>query len=174
MESKSESSATLDIREENVPALTNLALSDVKVAESKDPRPQPPEEEYRGPKRNFRFWLVFVALCCSLFLSSLDLGGVGTAAPTIVHDLNGINFSWVGSAYALGHFPGLCAGHCCLQHRNTGAASCLPLAGNLASIFGRRPILLGSLVLFSVGSAVSGSARTMNILIVGRGKSPLS
>ncbi|KAJ7101026.1 MFS general substrate transporter, partial [Mycena crocata] len=92
----------------------------------------------------------FVALCCSLFLSSLDLGGVGTAAPTIVHDLQGDNFSWVGSAYAL------------------GAASCLPLSGNLAQIFGRRPILLGSLVLFAVGSAVAGSAPSMTVLIVGR------
>ncbi|KAJ7480175.1 MFS general substrate transporter [Mycena galericulata] len=143
---KTESSGSLD-----TPEATNLAVSVVQVDEAK--APQPParaEEEYHGPKRDFRFWLVFVALCCSLFLSSLDLGGVGTAAPTIVHDLQGVNFSWVGSAYAL------------------GAASCLPLAGNLASIFGRRPILLGSLVLFSVGSAVSGSARTMNILIGGR------
>ncbi|KAF7297288.1 MFS general substrate transporter [Mycena indigotica] len=115
-----------------------------------EPQAQAAEEEYHGPKRDFRFWLVFVALCCSLFLSSLDLGGVGTAAPTIVHDLRGDNFSWVGSAYAL------------------GAASCLPLSGNLAQIFGRRPILLGALGLFAVGSAVAGSARTMNILIGGR------
>ncbi|KAJ7621526.1 MFS general substrate transporter [Mycena polygramma] len=74
----------------------------------------------------------------------------GTAAPTIVHDLQGVNFSWVGSAYAL------------------GAASCLPLSGNLAQIFGRRPILLGSLLLFAAGSAVAASARSMTVLIIGR------
>ncbi|KAJ6604262.1 MFS general substrate transporter [Mycena vulgaris] len=146
--SSEQGSATSHIREEASP--TQLSVSDLKSEESKGPQPQPPEEEYHGPKRDFRFWLVFVALCCSLFLSSLDLGGVGTAAPTIVHDLQGVNFSWVGSAYAL------------------GAASCLPLSGNLAQIFGRRPILLGSLVLFAAGSAVAGSARSMNILIIGR------
>ncbi|KAF7339985.1 MFS general substrate transporter [Mycena venus] len=149
-ESKSEYSATTtgDIRQGSNP---NGLDFDSKYEESKEPQqPQHAEEEYRGPKRNFKFWLVFVALCCSLFLSSLDLGGVGTAAPTIVHDLQGVNFSWVGSAYAL------------------GAASCLPLSGNLAQIFGRRPILLGSLVLFAVGSAVAGSARSMTALIIGR------
>ncbi|KAJ7143490.1 MFS general substrate transporter [Mycena crocata] len=143
MGSKSQSTATVDINALSI-------VGDAKVEDLRGPQPQAPEDEYRGPKRDFRFWLVFVALCCSLFLSSLDLGGVGTAAPTIVHDLQGNNFSWVGSAYAL------------------GAASCLPLSGNLAQIFGRRPILLGSLVLFAVGSAVAGSASSMTVLIVAR------
>ncbi|KAJ6471758.1 MFS general substrate transporter [Mycena vitilis] len=139
MESESKASVAVDIGETEAGNLSTLPEKTLNG-----------EAEYHGPRRDFRFWLVFVALCCSLLLSSLDLGGVGTAAPTIVSALHGVNFSWVGSAYAL------------------GAASCLPLAGNLASIFGRRPILLGSLVLFSVGSAVCGSAHTMNILIGGR------
>ncbi|KAJ7204692.1 MFS general substrate transporter [Mycena pura] len=145
---KSEST-TIDLEDGIKPALGDVTL-DIKIDSEPKEQPKPAEEEYHGPKRDFRFWLVFVALCCSLFLSSLDLGGVGTAAPTIVHELAGDNFSWVGSAYAL------------------GAASCLPLSGNLAQIFGRRPVLLGALVLFSVGSAIAGSARSMNILIGGR------
>ncbi|KAH8101534.1 MFS general substrate transporter [Cristinia sonorae] len=102
------------------------------------------------PKRGFRFWLLFVALCCSILLTALDLGGVGNATPTIVHDLHGTDFTWVGSAYAL------------------ASASCLPLSGNLADIFGRRPVLLASLLIFAIGSAVAASAHSMMILIGGR------
>lgn len=47
----------------------------------------------------------------------------------------------------------------------------IPLSGNLAQIFGRRPIILGGIVMFAVGSAVCGSAKTLIVLIVGRGES---
>ncbi|KAJ6629600.1 major facilitator superfamily domain-containing protein [Mycena sp. CBHHK59/15] len=101
-------------------------------------------------KRSTRFWLIFVALCFCTSLSALDLGGIGTAAPTIVHDLNGEDFTWISSAYTL------------------SSAACIPLSGNLAQIFGRRPVLLAGIVLFAAGSAISGSAPTMTVLIVGR------
>ncbi|KIP05681.1 hypothetical protein PHLGIDRAFT_119585 [Phlebiopsis gigantea 11061_1 CR5-6] len=102
------------------------------------------------PPRGTRFWLVYVALCISLLLAALDLGAVGTAAPTIVSDLHGHDFSWVASAYSL------------------SSAACLPFSGKLAQIFGRRPTMLGALLIFAAGSAVSGSATSMSILIVGR------
>ncbi|KAJ7983254.1 MFS general substrate transporter [Mycena polygramma] len=98
-----------------------------------------------------RFWLIFVALCFCTLLSALDLGGVGTAAPTIVHDLKGGDFTWVSSAYTL------------------SSAACIPISGNMAQIFGRRPILLLGIILFAAGSAISGAAPTMTVLIVGRG-----
>ncbi|KAJ7830744.1 MFS general substrate transporter [Mycena olivaceomarginata] len=101
-------------------------------------------------KRSARFWLIFVALCFCTLLSALDLGGVGTAAPTIVHDLDGGDFTWVSSAYTL------------------SSAATIPISGNMAQIFGRRPILLIGIVLFATGSAVCGSAQTMVALIVGR------
>ncbi|KAF8185732.1 MFS general substrate transporter [Pholiota molesta] len=94
--------------------------------------------------------MIFVALCCCTLLSALDLGGIGTAGPTIVHQLNGSDFTWVASAYAL------------------SASMFIPLSGNLAQIFGRRPIVLGGIVTFAVGSAVCGSARTLIVLIIGR------
>ncbi|KAK7013962.1 MFS general substrate transporter [Favolaschia claudopus] len=101
-------------------------------------------------KRSARFWLIFVALCFCTLLSALDLGGVGTAAPTIVSELHGDDFTWVSSAYTL------------------SSAATIPFSGNMAQIFGRRPILLIGIVLFATGSAVCGSAQTMVALIVGR------
>ncbi len=66
-------------------------------------------------------------------------------------DLHGEDFTWVASAYSL------------------ASAACLPFSGKLAQIFGRRPAMLGALVIFAAGSAVSGSATSMNVLLVGRG-----
>ncbi|KAJ7709506.1 MFS general substrate transporter [Mycena rosella] len=100
--------------------------------------------------RGLHFWLVFVALSCCTLLSALDLAGVGTAAPTIVADLHGVDFAWVGSAYTL------------------SSAALLPLSGNLAQIFGRRPITLLFVLMFAAGSALCGAAPSMTVLIVGR------
>ncbi|KAJ7580939.1 MFS general substrate transporter [Mycena floridula] len=125
------------------------AVSKKAEASAEPENADPPVEEVE-PQRDIRFWLVFLALCCTILLSALDLGGIGTAAPTIVSDLDGEDFSWVVSASSL------------------ASASSIPLSGNLGQIFGRRPIALGAVVLFGIGSAVAGSAKSMNILVVGR------
>lgn len=43
--------------------------------------------------------------------------------------------------------------------------------GGLAQIFGRKPIILGSLGVFAAGSAVAAAAQSMNMLIAGRSES---
>ncbi|KAG8746826.1 hypothetical protein FRC10_003348 [Ceratobasidium sp. 414] len=101
-------------------------------------------------KKGARFWLIFVALCVSTFLSALELTSVSTALPTIVEALNGHEFAWVGSAYTL------------------GSTAFMPMSGGFAEIFGRRSMMLTSLVLFAIGAAVSGAAQSMNMLIAGR------
>ncbi|KAF9072607.1 iron permease [Rhodocollybia butyracea] len=97
------------------------------------------------------FWLSFLALSVSVFLSALDLSAVATALPTIIADLKGgDDFSWVGSAYAL------------------SSTSFLPLSGRAADIFGRKPVMLLSVLLFATGSAISGAAQNMSMLIAAR------
>ncbi|KAJ7583473.1 Mfs1.1 [Mycena floridula] len=101
--------------------------------------------------RGWRFWLIFLSLCSSVFLSALDLSSVGTALPVIVHELNGTDsFAWVSAVYTL------------------SCTAVLPLSGQLADIFGRRLILLSALILFALGSVICATASTMNILIGGR------
>ncbi|PSR79405.1 hypothetical protein PHLCEN_2v7050 [Hermanssonia centrifuga] len=131
------------------------AISEVKTPPiaSAEPTPEKQDEQENSdgkPKRGMRFWLIYVALCVSVLLAALDLASVATAAPTIVSDLHGEDFTWVASAYSL------------------ASAACLPFSGKLAQIFGRRPAMLGALVIFAAGSAVSGSATSMNVLLVGR------
>ena len=102
-------------------------------------------------KKSSSFWLSFVAILTSIFLSALDLTAVATALPTITSALaGGEEFSWVGSAYA------------------RSSTAFLPLSGALADVFGRKPIMMGSIMLFALGSALAGASKTMTMLIAAR------
>ncbi|TFY81266.1 hypothetical protein EWM64_g2741 [Hericium alpestre] len=132
------------------------------------PELAPLEDE--KPKRDWRFWMIFVSISMAMFLSALELTAVSTALPSIVNALHGSQFIWISSAYTL------CA------------TAFLPLAGGFAQVpsphstasgrvltrslqvFGRRPIMLGAILVFAAGSAVCGAAKSMGALIAGRGK----
>ncbi|KAI0833792.1 iron permease [Trametes gibbosa] len=104
----------------------------------------------QGFNRGFAFWMVFVSNLMVDMLSALDLTAISTALPTIVGDLDGANFIWAGSAYTI------------------ASTAVLPLIGNLVSAFGRKPVLVFFIVSFAVGSAISGAAQNINMLIAGR------
>lgn len=101
-------------------------------------------------KRGFDFWMVYVSNLVIDMLSVLDLMAVSTALPTIVSHLNGTDFIWAGSAYTI------------------ASTAIVPLVGDLVSIFGRKPVLLTFVMTFALGSAISGAAQSMNMLIAGR------
>ncbi|PPQ76375.1 hypothetical protein CVT26_010199 [Gymnopilus dilepis] len=107
------------------------------------------QEPYRR-KRDTAFWMVFVAGWACDMLSALDFTAVSTALPTIVEKLDGDDFIWAGSAYAL------------------ASTAFLPMCGGLASTFGRKPVLLVSIASFALGSAICGAAQNMSMLIAGR------
>ncbi|KAH8102976.1 Mfs1.2 [Cristinia sonorae] len=109
-------------------------------------KPTPPSRQ----KRDARFWLIFVSLCFSLFLSALEFTGLSAALPTIINELHGDDFVWVGSGYAL------------------ASTAVLPLSGGLAQIFGRWAIMIGALIIFALGSTLCGAAQSMTWLIAGR------
>ncbi|KAJ3552511.1 hypothetical protein NM688_g4116 [Phlebia brevispora] len=108
------------------------------------------DEDFENSKKGFRFWMIFVAVCISMFMSALEFTSVSTALPTIVHDLQGQDFVWVASAYAL------------------ASTALLPASGGMAEVFGRRITMLITLGLFALGSALSGAAQSMNWLIAAR------
>ncbi|KAF7378339.1 putative iron permease [Mycena sanguinolenta] len=101
-------------------------------------------------KRGSRFWLIFFANLVVDLLSALDLTAVSTALPTIVEHLHGSDFIWVGSAYTI------------------ASTAVLPTIGGLASTLGRKPILLVFIAFYALGSAICGSAQSLNMLIAGR------
>ena len=108
-----------------------------------------------GFRKGSAFWLSFTAILVCTFVSALDLTAISTALPTITDSLaGGDKFVWIGAAYGL------------------ASTAILPLSGRFADAFGRRPVMLASVALFLVGSAISGAAQNMNMLIAGRSESP--
>ncbi len=88
-------------------------------------------------------WLIFGALMASMFLSSLDQSIFGTALPTIVGELDGVEHQgWVMTAYIL------------------AIAIVMPLYGKFGDLWGRRwPFLvaIGLFTLSSIGGALANS-----------------
>jgi EmrB/QacA subfamily drug resistance transporter len=96
--------------------------------------------------------IVFSGLMLGMFLAALDQTIVGTALPTIVNSLHGLNhISWVVTAYLL-----------------TSTIS-TPLYGKLSDQFGRKGIFQFAIVVFLVGSALAGLSQNMAQLIAFRG-----
>jgi EmrB/QacA subfamily drug resistance transporter len=92
-----------------------------------------------------------VALMLAIFLAALDQTIVATALPTIVGDLHGVSdLTWVTTAYLLTATVGL------------------PIYGKLGDLFGRKGLFIFAIVIFLVGSALSGLAQNMNELIATR------
>jgi EmrB/QacA subfamily drug resistance transporter len=99
-----------------------------------------------------RVFLVIGALMLGMLLAALDQTIVATALPTIAGDLHGLShLSWVVTAYLL--------------------ASCVsvPLWGKLGDMYGRKFFFQAAIVIFLVGSALSGLSQSMIELIGFRG-----
>src|SRR5665213_4238130 len=95
-----------------------------------------------------RIMLIFGALVLGMFLASMDQTIVSTALPTIVGDLGGLDqLSWVVTAYLL------------------ASTIATPLWGKLGDLYGRKRIFEAAIVLFLIGSALSGISQNMLELI---------
>jgi len=95
---------------------------------------------------------VLGSLMLVLFLAALDSAIVATALPTIVGELGGLaHLSWVVTAYLLAQ------------------TIATPLYGKLGDLYGRKRVLQIATVIFLVGSALCGLARTLTQLILFRG-----
>ena len=94
---------------------------------------------------------ILFAVLLGLFLSALDQTIVGPVLPRIVTDLRGADlYTWVVTAYLL-----------------TSTVT-IPVYGKLSDLYGRRPLLMIGIVLFLIGSALSGLSQTMGQLIAFR------
>lgn len=98
-----------------------------------------------------RIVLTMVAAMSGMFLASLDATIVSTAMPTIVGQLRGIDgYAWVFSGYLLAEI------------------ATIPLWGRLADMYGRKRTFMVGMVVFLLGSAVSGLAGSMTMLVAFR------
>ena len=110
-------------------------------------------EEGETPRYPRRIQLLTMAgVLMVMLLAMLDQTIVGTAMPRIIANLNGFSeYAWVATAYLL------------------TSTITVPIYGKLSDLFGRKWILLFAVVVFLIGSALSGAAQTMTQLIFFRG-----
>lgn len=111
-------------------------------------QPPPPEDT----RTRLETSLIIASLMAALFLAALDVTIVTTAIPTIAEEFHSTaGYTWIGSAYLLAN------------------AAASPVWGKISDIFGRKPVLLGAVAVFWVGSLLAGVSVDMAMLIAARG-----
>ena len=114
-----------------------------------------PEAGQRAGRPTFlthkQVMIVLPGLLMTMLLAMLDQLVVGTALPRIVGDLGGVShLSWVVTAYIL------------------TSTITTPFYGKLGDMYGRKKLFIFAIVVFLVGSALSGLASSMDMLIAFR------
>jgi EmrB/QacA subfamily drug resistance transporter len=95
---------------------------------------------------------ILAAIMLALFLGALDQTIVGPVLPKIATQLSGASlYVWVVTAYLV-----------------TSTAA-IPVYGKLSDYFGRKPMLITGIILFLIGSILSGLSQSMEQLILFRG-----
>jgi EmrB/QacA subfamily drug resistance transporter len=91
---------------------------------------------------------IMVSVMLGMLLASVDQTIVGTAMPRIIAQLNGLeHYAWVATAYLL------------------ASTVSVPIYGKLSDIYGRKPFFIVGMVIFLLGSALSGASQSMTELI---------
>ena len=127
------------------------------VAEDKRRRAEQPERPGASPSSEHLGWLL--AVCCvAQFMVILDLSIVNVALPSIQASLNfsSTQLQWVVDAYAI-VFAGF-----------------LMLGGRAADYLGQRRVLVASLLMFALTSAIGGASVDHQMLIIARAAQGLS
>jgi MFS family permease len=104
--------------------------------------------------------VLLVVVGTGVFLAGLELMVTAVALPSILADLAGPSgtsawielrkASWIINGYLLVYIL------------------TMPIAGRLADLWGARRLLMGALVVFTIGSALAGAAQSLDQLIVAR------
>lgn len=94
---------------------------------------------------------VFAGLMLGSLIASLNMTLVAPALPTIVAELGGIaDYSWIPISAML------------------ASTIVVPIAGKLSDIYGRKPLYMTGIVVFGLGSALSGVAPNFWFLVFAR------
>src|SRR3954449_7011995 len=103
------------------------------------------------PLSHRQLLLVYSGLALGMLLAALDQTIVATALPTIVGSLGGLDhLSWVVTSYLL------------------ASTASTPLYGKLSDLYGRKRIFQAAIVIFLIGSVLSGASQSMLQLIAFR------
>lgn len=102
-------------------------------------------------KKATRRELVLASIMLAMFMAAIEATIVATAMPDIVARLGGFSvYSWVFAGFLLAQ------------------TATTVVFGKLADLYGRRPVLIGGIVVFLIGSVACGFAWSMPALIAFR------
>lgn len=109
------------------------------------------EEAERPQRSKLKIALIMLSLGISVLLVALDITIITTALPTIAEKFQSASgYTWIGSAYLIAN------------------SAATPIWGKVSDIFGRKPCLLITNVIFFIGSLLAAVAVNMNMLIAAR------
>ena len=92
--------------------------------------------------------IITIGLLLSMAVIAIETTVVTTALPTVVGELQGLElYPWVFSAYLL------------------SSTVTVPIFGKLADLYGRKPVILGGLAVFLLGTVLCGLATSMPLLV---------
>src|SRR5258706_4522717 len=112
-------------------------------------RPESVPTEKKGVDR--AVVAVFAGLMLGSLIASLNMTLVAPALPTIVAELaDMVNYSWIQISAML------------------ASTIVVPVAGKLSDIYGRKPLYMTGIVVFAIGSAMSGLAPNFWFLVFAR------
>ncbi|MFF8288525.1 DHA2 family efflux MFS transporter permease subunit [Streptomyces sp. NPDC016309] len=117
------------------------------------PSPSPTAAARAGAQGHPLRWPILAVLCLSLLIVGLDVTVLNVALPTLVAELGASTseLQWLVDIYSL------------------MAAGLMLFAGSLADRFGRKPVFLAGLVLFTGASAVAAFSDSTASLMTARG-----
>ncbi|PPA77316.1 MFS transporter [Achromobacter spanius] len=114
--------------------------------------PPTPTQPAADPTRSKRDLLMAMAgVSATVVLAALDSTIISTTLPRVAEALNGMAlYAWVGTGYLL------------------ATAASILIFGRLGDMFGRKPLMLVSVLIIALGSIACGLAQSMTQLIVFR------
>ncbi|KAK4502278.1 hypothetical protein PRZ48_005703 [Zasmidium cellare] len=113
---------------------------------------RPTNERQEDFQPTWRFNAAFGSLMVLSLMASLDATSLSVAIPTIVNALHGtaIEGFWSGTSFLL------------------TSTVFQPVLGSLSTVFGRKSMVMASIIFFGVGAVVAATASDMTALLVGR------
>ncbi len=134
------------------PRASSRTTDRVSVPHGSSPAAEAVTHHLQGAKR----FEVLAAVMVVMFFSSMASTVVSTALPNIVADLHGLSlYAWVFTAFIL------------------ASAVVIPVYGKLSDVFGRKPLYVVAIGLYSIGNAIAGFSPNMEVLVAARAISGL-
>jgi EmrB/QacA subfamily drug resistance transporter len=108
-------------------------------------------ETYQSHLPRRQVMTALIGTMFTMFLGTIFMTVTSTAMPRIVADLAGFSlYTWVQTSYIIAE------------------SISLPLAGKLSDMYGRKWVLVTGMIVFVIGTLLSGFSQTMNQLIIFR------